>query len=53
MTNAWTSAPCSPIADLVTANEAVGREKDKLTVKELRAILAMRSVGGAGRAEAI
>jgi predicted nucleotidyltransferase len=33
------------IEDLITAKEAVGREKDKLTAKELRAILAKRVLG--------
>jgi predicted nucleotidyltransferase len=33
------------IDDLISAKEAVGREKDRLTVKELRAILAKRRTG--------
>lgn len=33
------------IADLISAKEAVGREKDRLTAKELRAIMAKRRTG--------
>ena len=34
------------LADLITAKEAMGREKDLLTAKELRAILAKRQLEG-------
>jgi hypothetical protein len=33
------------LEDLIAAKEAVGREKDLLTAKELRAILAKRTLG--------
>lgn len=35
--------PVISIEDLIVAKEAVGRDKDLLTVKELRAIMAMRA----------
>ena len=38
--------PVISIEDLITAKETVGREKDLLTVKELRAIVEKRRLGG-------
>lgn len=35
----------SSLEDLIVAKEAVGREKDLLAVKELRAILAKKGTG--------
>lgn len=43
--------PVISIEDLITAKEAVGRDKDLLAVKELRAIQAKRALGQAEQGE--
>lgn len=43
--------PIISLEDLITAKEAVGREKDLLAVKELRAIAAKRALGGTARGD--
>jgi len=42
------AVPVISLEDLICAKEAVGREKDLLTVKELRAIAAKRRMGNGG-----
>ena len=43
--------PVISLEDLITAKEAVGREKDLLAVKELSAIAAKRALGGTQRGD--
>ena len=43
--------PVISLEDLITAKDAVGREKDLLAAKELRAIAAKRALGGTQRGD--